>query len=34
MIDVIKKYDIPIKDDNYFVKKAEIELKETLTQEN
>lgn len=34
MIDVIKKYDIPIKGDNYFVKKAEIELKETLAQEN
>lgn len=34
MIDVIKKYDIPIKGDNYFMKKAEIELKETLTQEN
>ena len=26
MIDVIKKYNIPIKDDNYFVKKAYIEL--------
>lgn len=28
MIDVIKKYNIPIKDDNYFVKKAYIELSE------
>ena len=26
MIDVIKKYNIPIKDNNYFVKKAYIEL--------
>ncbi len=30
MKEVIKKYNIPIKDENYFVKKAEIELKETL----
>ena len=28
MIDVIKKYNIPIKDDNYFVKKSYIELSE------
>jgi len=28
MKDVIKKYSIPIKGNNYFVKKAEIELKE------
>ncbi len=28
MIDVIKKYNIPIKDNNYFVKKAYIELSE------
>ncbi len=30
MIEVIKKYEIPIKNENYFVKKAEIELKENM----
>ena len=30
MKSVITKYSIPIKEDNYFVKKAEIELKETM----
>lgn len=30
MKEVIKKYNIPIKDDNYFVKKAEIEMRESL----
>lgn len=30
MIDVIKKYNIPIKYEDYFVKKAEVELKEIL----
>lgn len=30
MISDIKRYDIPIKDNNYFVKKAEIELLESL----
>ena len=30
MKEVIKKYNIQIKDENYFVKKPEIELKETL----
>ena len=29
MKNVIKKYNIPIKGENYFVKKAENELKET-----
>lgn len=30
MINVIKKYKIPMIGENYFVKKAEIEMKETL----
>ena len=30
MIEIIKKYEIPIKNENYFVKKAEIELKENM----
>ena len=30
MIEVIMKYEIPIKNENYFVKKAEIELKENM----
>ncbi len=28
MINVFKKYNIPIKTNNYFVKKAEIEIRE------
>ena len=32
MKEVIKKYSIPIKNNNYFVKKAEIELKETYNK--
>lgn len=34
MIEVIKKYEIPIKNENYFVKKAEIELKENMQKSN
>ena len=30
MKQIIKKYKIPFKDDNYFVKKAEIEILENL----
>lgn len=30
MKNIIKKYNIPIKEENYFVKKAEIELEEIL----
>ncbi len=32
MIETLKKYNLPIEGDNYFVKKAEIILKETMTQ--
>ena len=32
MKEVIKKYSIPIKNNNYFVKKAEIELQETYNK--
>ena len=34
MIEVIKKYNLPIKSENYFVKKAEIELLESLNKNN
>ena len=30
MIEDLKKYNLPLKYDNFFVKKAEIELKESL----
>ena len=32
MKNVFSKYNIPIKDDDYFVKKAEIEIKEKMNQ--